>query len=65
MAKSLGKYSKLIATFREAFIAETGDDMSRDTAQNIIDTLIDELDIADLVKYDEPFPEEEDDEDYE
>lgn len=60
MAKTLGKYSKVIATLREAFIAETGDDMSRETAQNIVDTLIDELDVPELIKYDEPFPEEED-----
>jgi hypothetical protein len=60
MAKTLGKYSKVIATLREAFIAETGDDMSREIAQNIVDTLIDELDAPELIKYDEPFPEEED-----
>lgn len=62
MAKTLGKYSKFIAIVREAFVAETGDDMTRDTAQNIVDTIIDELDIPELVKYDEPFPEEEDEE---
>ena len=60
MATTLGKYSKVIATLREAVIAETGDDMSRETAQNIVDTLIDELDVPELIKYDEPFPEEED-----
>lgn len=65
MAKSLGKYSKLIAVVREAIISETGDDVSRESAQNIVDTVIEELDVYDIVKYDEPFPEEEDDEDYE